>query len=69
MIKDVTKQLWQLESFFSDAIRRDIHSDIQKIIQHDLRDAIRHVTKKKKTQARTLVLVVVSRVSSSSLLD
>ena len=55
MIKDVLRILWKMESMLNLAMRVEIYRETQTFVQHNVRDMVRHVIKRKKAKARTFV--------------
>eukprot|EP00051_Salpingoeca_urceolata_P004991 m.69469 g.69469 ORF g.69469 m.69469 type:complete len:1254 (+) comp13989_c0_seq2:242-4003(+) len=58
MIKELARMMYRLDGLLNGAIRRQMHEDVQKFVQHTLRDVIRSVTKKKKTQVKTVLMAI-----------
>lgn len=58
MIKDVSRTLRQMQIPLGQAVRRDMHQEIQHFVQLTIRDAIRKTTKKKKVKARTVLMAI-----------
>eukprot|EP00039_Didymoeca_costata_P002102 m.57505 g.57505 ORF g.57505 m.57505 type:complete len:1269 (-) comp11113_c1_seq1:133-3939(-) len=56
MIKDVSRILWQMKIPLGDAVRRDMHRDVQEFVQVTIRDALRHAAKKKKKQVQQVLI-------------
>lgn len=48
MIKDVSRMLRSMQIPLAYAVRKDMHFETQKFVQHGIRDALRHAVKKKK---------------------
>jgi len=58
MIKGLSLLMHRMEGVFTKAIHRHIHHIVQEFIQLTIRDSLRNTIKRKKHQAKTLVVTI-----------